>query len=408
MIDPKKFSFSWSEIQFVNVNGMLDHWLEQDFQRAKIVIKLGESDWGIDEFQQIFSGIADDSGLESSGRNILTLGFADNTLGLKKALLNTLDSGEKRPLVLGSAFNISPLLIDESIHLYELSDCSLSVISEVRDNGVPISFTATGSRINLTQQPVGEITADCENIDITAEKMIRYLIIERAGYSEADINQDDLTQLALDCSQHLGFWGDNYSTIRQAIVAVLSSVGAIMWTDYTGQFRFKKIVIPTQSTPVEQIVNDWAIVSNTTKIEEQHRAITTYRLKYSQNNTVQSSVAGSIEVNTGLAQRYNQDWLVEEIVTPSQSGYEQQLEQETLLINQSDAQAMAVERAGLLSKKMTTYAISGTKHGLLFSIADPVIFESNQFGLKSKLILLTGISFSPNKKQVFLSGLYSG
>lgn len=154
-----------------NTGGELDDWLNDVWEKRPVKVFIGDPSWARADFRQIFAGRA--AALNPSGRGGLELVIFDEmgrlNFPVSEAKLGGTTQNKETllPLCFGECYNVEPLLRDPTTGTYgeyQINNGAAELVIEVRDNGVPVSFTPalpTG-RFILDQSPVGGITADVQ------------------------------------------------------------------------------------------------------------------------------------------------------------------------------------------------------------------------------------------------------
>lgn len=157
-----------SSIELDNLDGALDSWLDDVWEKRSIKVWIGDPYWPRAGFRQILAGRV--AALNPNGRSGLKLDFFDEMLRLNcpvtEATLGGTSSNKDAilPVVFGEVFNITALLVDDGTHEYQAHNGQMEWVIEPRDNGAPISATpnlATG-KFRLDQHPIGQITCDVQ------------------------------------------------------------------------------------------------------------------------------------------------------------------------------------------------------------------------------------------------------
>ena len=161
-------TISVGEVTLMNDNGELDTWLEDVWDSRSISIYFGDMKWPRSDFRLIVKGML--SGVGSQNRNEITLFLRDSLQRLNTPITDTklggstVNKDKLLPLVFGEVHNITPLLIDDTLHDYKVHNGAIESIIEFKDNGVPISITPTlGTGVaRLANAPFGNITASVQ------------------------------------------------------------------------------------------------------------------------------------------------------------------------------------------------------------------------------------------------------
>jgi len=161
-------TISFGDIELNNTDGSLDSWLEDYWNIRSIRVFIGDVTWVRSDFRQIFNGVV--VGIDTRKRDRINIKLSDKLQRLNNPATETklggttTNSDRLLPLCFGECHNVEPLLVDPTTHEYQVHQGLIEGIIEVRDNGVPVSFTpylSTG-KFRLTNNPVGQITASVQ------------------------------------------------------------------------------------------------------------------------------------------------------------------------------------------------------------------------------------------------------
>jgi len=159
-------SLSYGDIELNNTDGGLDSYLSAYIWMNKsISIYIGDPSWSKSDFKLLFKGNIVD--IATRNRNTINIILSDVFQKLSSSVseqlyLNTTKNNvpELIPVTFGECFNITPLLVDSATLTYQVHTGAIEDIIEVRDNGIPVSFTKylSNGKFTLTRQPFGQIT----------------------------------------------------------------------------------------------------------------------------------------------------------------------------------------------------------------------------------------------------------
>lgn len=161
-------SMSFGDIELNNTDGSLDSWVYDYWANRSIRIYLGDVTWARSDFRLMFSGIT--TGVDMRRRDKLNIKLSDKLQRLNYPVSELKLGGvgsladSTIPLLFGECHNISPLLTDAVLNEYQVHPGPIEGVFEVRDNGVPVSFThlpAVG-KFRLNQAPSGTITCSAQ------------------------------------------------------------------------------------------------------------------------------------------------------------------------------------------------------------------------------------------------------
>lgn len=161
-------SVSRGDVALDNTDGQLDAWLGDVWEKRSLRVFIGDPSWARADFRPIFSGRC--AGLKPVSRTELSLSVYDELQRLNfpvsEAKLGGLTDNKEAlvPLTFGECFNVSPLLTNPGQHEYQFNAGPAEALIEVRDNGAPISSTATlaSGKFKLNASPIGNITCDVQ------------------------------------------------------------------------------------------------------------------------------------------------------------------------------------------------------------------------------------------------------
>lgn len=157
-------SLSFGDIELLNTDGALDTWLDDYWPGRSIRVYLGDPTWPRADFRLMFSGIT--TGIDCRARNRVNIKISDTLQRLNYPVSEVKLGGagsladDLAPLCFGECHNITPKLVDAVNNEYQVHQGGIESIIEVRDNGVPVSFTpylSTG-KFRLAAAPFGAVT----------------------------------------------------------------------------------------------------------------------------------------------------------------------------------------------------------------------------------------------------------
>lgn len=168
-------SLSYGDIELSNSDGLMDSWVDDYWANRPFSIYLGDASWPRSDFRKVFSGIT--TGIDMRKRDRVNITISDVLQRLNNPVTETKLGGSSTradtllPLCFGECHNISPVLVDSAVNEYMVHNGPIENIIEVRDNGVPVSFTqfpATG-KFRLAAAPAGTITASVQGAKLPAD-----------------------------------------------------------------------------------------------------------------------------------------------------------------------------------------------------------------------------------------------
>lgn len=336
----------YGELVMVNVDGGLDDLVDYGFDGRSIAIKLGTMrPWQAPVWTTVLQGTMARADFSWSQ---LTISLRDRQAELDKPLQTTVYAGNnslpngvegvagdikgrEKPRLYGYGWNLEPVLVNTSRLIYQISDAALQSVSAVYDRGAALTAGAAyssqadmetnapsagqyrvwlaGGMFRLGAAPVGQITCDAidgaASADRTAAQLAKQILLD-AGINSSDINSSDVSALDSATSAEVGYWLNGSATGKQALDAVLGSVGAWWGVDRLGKFRLARLDAPSGS-PVATLTK--VEILKIDRIVNQDAAIPAWQvnLSYKPFSVTQSSdLAGSVTASrrAELAQSY--------------------------------------------------------------------------------------------------------
>jgi len=425
-------------VELSNVDGGLDYMNTYGFDGRALTIKIGDVGLAYSAFTTILSGTMEQ--VEFSFQTVTILArdkLAVLDLPLQKteyAGTNTLPNGvegtadlkgQKKPLLYGQVYNISPPCVNTSKLIYQVSDLLINDVSATYDRGVGLTKgsnytdlsdmsnnapasgnyrilkTSTGSYFRLGSSPTGQITCDAvqgaTSADRTAAQLVKAIAI-KGGVSSGDVNASDVTALDTANSSVVGVWIFGDESALSVIDQVAQSVGAWYGYDATGGFRMARFEAPSGAADIE--INDDNIVSiETIRPNDTDRGLPAYKviLNYAKNYTTQDSdIASSVTADRRSFLRYQfQSSYTEDATVKNQFLLASEITRDTLLVSSANASTEASRLLTLYKTNRYMYqvriALDVTEH--LPDLNDTANVTLDRFGLDSgKLFRIIGIS----------------
>ncbi len=282
----------YGELVLVNLDGGLDGLVDYGFDGRPISIKLGTMrPWQSPVWTTVITGTMARADFSWSQ---LTISLRDRQAELDTPLQtvtyagnNSLPSGvegvatdikgKEKPRLYGYGWQLSPVLVNTSRLIYQISDAALQSVTAVYDRGAALTAGATyssqadmetnapsagqyrvwlaGGMFRLGGSPAGQITCDAidgaTSADRTAAQLAKQVLLD-AGISSGDISSSDVSSLDSATSAEAGYWLNSAATGKQVLDAVLGSVGAWWGVDRLGKFRMARFEAPS-GTPVASL-----------------------------------------------------------------------------------------------------------------------------------------------------------
>ncbi len=375
-------SLSAGDIEIHNFNGERDSWLNDVWDNRQVQAFIGDPRWPRADFRLIFNGLVATMGAPSS-RAVLSLKIRDKLQQLNTPLIETKLGGttqnkdEILPLLFGEGHNITALFTNPTTLEYQVHASADEDIFEVRDNGLPVSYTKTNStgKFVLNQQSAGAITVSAQGDKFggvyrnTISALVQRIVTGYGKASQRFVSGDlDATNLAAFESAHTQPVGAYFSDRTNVLVAcqlLAGSIGAQLVMSRLGQLRLIQIDLPAGGTPVE--VREKQIVERSLTVSMRPAVQAAVLLGFNKNYTTQPDLVTTIP-------QEHKDLFAKEWLTSTQSDsaviakYKldtEPVQQDTALLRRVDADAEATRRLNLWKVARTVYKFEATADMLL-------------------------------------------
>lgn len=436
-------SMSFGSIEIDNLSGELDSWVDSDdyvWTNRSVKIYYGDPSWAVtnlaaiedeSQFVLIFDGLISD--INSRSRDVLELRLRDKlerlNAPLTEAKLGTFGTWGSsaqsnqdaiKPLVFGEVHNMTPLQVDPSELQYQVCAANANAVIEVRDNGVPIyisgSGTATGAVITnstgtiggttfkLLSTPGGVITTSVQgikaSIDLSDGSLLSTtynnkianliaLITTQYGksYTRLSASDLDLTNLAAFDSANdepVGVLVNSNANVVVVCQQLANSIGAQINFTRKGKLQLLRLGVPTADTVID--ITDTDILANSLSIVNRTGVLAATKLGYCKNWTVQNNL--TTDIPTAHKDLFAEEWLTvtSNIDTTMQARYKlttEPIQKNTMLIVTADATAEANRLTTYFSEPHNIYGFTGTPRMQLLKLGQEVTLTHNRFGLSS-------------------------
>lgn len=432
-------SIGYGDIQISNHNGSKDSWLSWVWTNRSVKIFIGDPRWPRSDFYQIFTGVVSD--ITSSSLNTLNLvllnkldrlnnpvsektlgslfpkvGEPGGVLGNEIKPVGAVQNRDSiLPLCFGDCFNITPLLISSALGTgstseltYMVNDGPIESIIEVRDNGVPL-ILGTGYTQNLSagtftllQAPAGVITASVQGSTLSGiysnkvADIIKFIVTNygpsNSRFTNTDINLVNFNNINSSSPAPVGLYITDRENIIEVCNRLAQSIGATVSCNHAGLLQLIQLKIPGYSAEagVPTVIDKNNTILNSINITEKPSIKGAVKLGYCYNWTVQASgLAGGIpQASQDL---FAKEWLyttaIDQSVISEYKLDSQPLEELTLLVAESDAQAEATRRLNLWKNIRYIYSVSclpemlGVQPGMLVYLNNSRYYLTNKEGI---------------------------
>lgn len=269
-------TYSYGDIELDNAGGELDWMFDRVWLYKSIKAFVGDATWPRRDFRQIFDGTIED--IDSSQRDTVNMRIRDKLYRLETPLTEARVAGTGPnadrlvPIVFGECHNVTPVLKDATTLTYVYHAGVAERVIEVRDNGIPVAFTAvagTPSSFTLSKQPAGRITCSVQG-DRTAGQQfgtgyvntvaaIARRLMTNWGtedvnrFGATDIDSVNFALFEAANKQPVGLYATERTTVLEACQQVAASVGGRLTMNALGKAQLVKLQLPPPA--VTQTVN---------------------------------------------------------------------------------------------------------------------------------------------------------
>lgn len=387
---------SFGDIEIYNVSGERDEWLDYIFDNREIKIYFGDIAWNRQWFKLVFNGIV--ASCQSKSRTTLNILIRDKLERLNCAMTTEVLGGDTDnkdailPLTFGEACNVSPLLVNPALHIYQVHQGPIERLIEVRDNGYPVTAapSLSAGTFQLVAAPAGTITASVQGYkagtfynDIS--NLIQ-IIVQNYGkastrFVSKDLDVENLADFADGHTQTVGFYLNDRMNVLDVIQQLAASVGAQVVMNRAGQLRLLQVALPAIGTPTEFTPDN--MVANSLHIVSRVPVKANAKIGYCKNWTVQQQVAtGVLEVSAAL---FAKEWLNVTYTDPTTAtDYkldDDPVERDTLLLDRPEALDEATREVDLFKTQRTVFGFEGYADSLVLDLGDAITITHPRYGL---------------------------
>lgn len=423
-------SISYGDIELANT-GEYDSWLSDVWVNKSIKIYIGSMPAPgtasvIGDFELIFDGIVED--IDSKNRNQLNLKIRHKLEKLNTSVSETLlgnynpqslvgwtnqYANSLKPLVFGEVHNITPLLVEPALLEYMVNTEAVEQIIEVRDNGIPVAFTTTGTitipagSFRLLKSPVGTVTCSVQGVKRTvniAGTTFSSTYTNTASNTIATILKFYGQQLAyteIDSSsfgtlgtQAVGVYVSDRVNVLSLCQEIAKSCGLVLSTSRSGQVKLVDLSIPS-SASISITESDMFL--NTLQISQKVEVVAGVKLGYAKNWTVQNNLLTAIpqEHKDLFATEWLESSQTDATVKTNYSVTIEPALENSYLIDKTQADTVALKKLNLFKVPRKIYTMTCTAKFLSVQVGDAVTLTASRFSLSGG-VLGRVISTKPN------------
>jgi len=300
--------FGVGDIDLVN-DGSLDAWLNDAWDGRGLSLLIGDPAWARNDFRQIAALVTE--AFEVVNNDKMRIRVRDKREKLNvNAQSSFYTSGESfgkpKPLCVGQVFNITPILINASTHQYQVHDGEINAITQVRDNGVSVSFTAdlSAGTFVLSSQPSGLITCDVQgakpsgNYHVKTADIVEYLV-KREALVSADLDAASFTAFNTKVPYTVGHYIPARANLISVIDKITLSSGSYWLFNRAGKMVLWQLDDVTGTASASFDADD--VLDDTFSFINSDLPYARSAIGYQKNYTVQNNSAGSVtEANRNI------------------------------------------------------------------------------------------------------------
>lgn len=392
-------SISFSDIEIGNTGGVRDAWFGYVWTNRRIKVFMGDARWARSNFRQVYDGVVDD--LDARDAETVNLRMLGKLQRLNNPISETTLGGTTQnkdaliPLTFGECFNVTPLLKDPATLEYLYHDSAAEGVIEVRSNGaVPVTETdsPTLGKFTLGVAPSGTtVTASVQgskvsgvyanDISTLCQRIATLYGPTNSRFATGDLDTVQLAAFTTANPQPVGMYCSDRVNQLDAMSQLASSIGAQVVTTTLGLLRIVQLALPALGTPVA--IGPQDIEYHSLKIDQRVPVQAAVKLGYCKNWTVQATTAAGVPAGSAalFAQEYMTKTVSDATVAATYKLDQQPVEQDTLLLVESDATAETNRRLALWKVPRTVYAMSAMPWLFLTELGDPVTLTHPRFNL---------------------------
>lgn len=389
-------SLTLSAIEVNNIDGALDGWLDDVWEKRAVRVWIGDPAWARADFRQIFAGRA--VGVAPAGRSLLRLEIFDEMQRLNCPVSEStlggsgVDKEALIPLTFGECFNVTPLLVDASTHEYQVHVGAIEGIIEARENGAPVPSDASpaSGRFALTGSPAGNITCDVQGAApggayISTVAGIVREIVTAYGDAATRLIEDEIDSgnfAAFDAAnpQTVGLYFKDRVNVIEACAQLAASVQASLYFSRAGKLCLWRPPAGT-GAPV-MAFGQGDMEAGSFAAVERLPAQPAVTLGWGRNWTPQQQLSGGLPASS--SSELQTEWretAVQDAAAVALHRYTARPQREdTLLVGENDAAAEAGRRLAFRAAGHTIVEFSTTLRALELEFGDEVAITHARFG----------------------------
>ena len=384
---------SIGSIEIDNSDGELDSWITDAWDGRDATIKIGDPAWEISDFRTILTGLVDRLAIQDDLTLELTL--RDRQRQLDVPIQTTLiGSGPNEdlpiPLCYGEVFNITPVLINDTTHEYQVHEGQIEDVVAVYEDGVATSLTVTedlsNGKFTLSAAPSGTLTCDIKGHDpsgsykTTPGDILREIVC-RVLTDPTDLDTSAFSAMNVDAPYTIGL----YVSKRQNLLDIADVVLPVGWYygfNRAGLFTLAVLKDPSEGSSVLTVDN----LETTDDLGVQKADVPSWRARVGYKRCWTTSTNPD-----STASETHRAWLKSEFTLIAKSedasvktthllAQDPEMFQ-SLIVGSSDATTEATRIQALFGTQRYTYSVSAFVAPYQVEIGDVVTITDDRFDL---------------------------
>ena len=339
----------------------------------QIKILIGDNAQPLANFQVIVDALIEDV-LPGKDRVIVKIKDKAKSLAtpyLTDVFSSGIGEGKVIPKCLGRCFNISPVLIDDTLHVYQFNIDESQALTAARFNGALVSTSdytvdLVNSKITFTTQPQGTVTLDVDGSKSggtwlqTATEMIEHLVPGATITGLPDyllglyITGNRTTANIIDeiCASVGGYWF--YDRVGTYICEHFNGTSGVYDHELTDEQNIESTRLPQRKiAPVHQ--RNFTVMSNVAEVVFDSDLALAEQLQTTGNITQRSDVS--------TLANYPESLIISDVPT--------------LIVNLIDVNTESDRRLALRNMPHFVYQTQQLAGALTFKLGDELLLETN-------------------------------
>jgi hypothetical protein len=415
-------SVNFGSLDLINTYGINDQFLNYVWNRRSIKIYLGSPGWVKSDFTLIFDGLV--SELTANNESILTLVLYDKLQRLndsltEKTLYDSTDTYTEKvkgginnetlmPLLFGECFNITPLFVDNGAtastptvktgYVYMVNNGPVQGIIEVRDNGVPVKFTANTTKglFTLTKNPFGTITCSVQGNNTAGYTNtipgIITKIVKNYGNSENRFTDSEIDFTSFTNTAQVGVYCKDATNTMQVCNELAKSVSANLIcpsisvasdgeTITSSKLKLVELKVPS-GTPKYTLSDDYMVLGSLS-IGEIFPVKPSIKLGYCKNYTAQKQLAAGVNPDNRFDTEYLTVYTIDAAAVAIYKETGKIAVENTLLLKEAAANTESDKRLSLWGVRRLLITATYLPEFIFVQLGDVVTLKSSRFNLSA-------------------------